>query len=93
MFTHLNGVLNEVQRLSCVRSACEHNETAMGAIHILNLRYAQVRQEYEDIQKDIKDNHIWIKQNPPQTYMRLQDRKRLENNILQCRKNIEILTD
>jgi hypothetical protein len=63
MFTHLNEVLNDVQRLSCVRSGCTYNEDARSAIHILNLRYAQVRRQYEDIQKKINYFKKWLNAN------------------------------
>lgn len=106
MFRHLNGVLNEVQRLSCERSGCESNETARSTIHILNLRYAQVRPEYERIQQQIKENNDWIKQanariteNNSTTNMRPRYREeaqketiRLTDGIMLCKNNIAILT-
>jgi hypothetical protein len=92
MFRHLNSVLNEVQRLSCVRSRCKYNENARGAIHILNLRYAQVRRGFEEIEKQIKDYEKWIKENPHQTYMRAEDRNELREEIAKAMSNIERLT-
>jgi hypothetical protein len=94
MFGHLNSVLKEVQRLSCARSGCEDDVYARGAIHILNLRYAQVRRKYEEIEQLIKTYKEWIRMNEPllKESMRWLERKDLETNIAQARINIETLT-
>jgi hypothetical protein len=94
MFTHLNNTLNNVQQLSCARSGCEYNETARGAIHILNLRYAQVRREYERIQQNINRLQKWLNANINNNFRSWETKNKTEwsNYINYCNNEIPNLT-